>query len=67
MTSVYKKDVTKEHGAELFEDHENGEKFFLHGIVILMDFGHLTIPIRNRSFLLDDWSTHLAGLSETIA
>ncbi len=54
---------TKKHGTEIFKDHNDGEELFLHGIMILLSYSQFTRQIRNRSFLLDDYSAHLVDRS----
>ncbi len=47
------------YGMALFKYHDNGEEFFHHGMIILLQLSQFTRSICNRLFLLDDYSTHL--------
>ncbi len=59
MISIDGKESTQKHGVELFKDHDNSEEFFFHGVVILLQLSQFTRPIRNRSFMLDDYGAPL--------
>ncbi len=66
VIDVYNNFSTKNHEAELFEDHDNADAFVLHGIVFLLGSSQFTQPIHNRSFLLDDQSTHMVVKSISV-
>lgn len=66
VISIYEDFWAKQHGKELFKHHYSEEEFFFNCMVILLCFGQFLTPICNRTFLLEDYGSHLVVWSISI-